>query len=113
MAWGLDHRTHRFRLPRRLLVTITAANIAYSATAASLASRPGRTRTSVRAMATANAVWGFVCIGLVLRRRRTASAAGLLHLVGEAVLVGILAAAEFRSVDVLAPAPASDRSSET
>lgn len=83
-------------LPEGVVILLGAANLVYAAYSFSLARRPGRTLLQVAVLVYANAAWAGVCLGLTFRYWEQASAFGFVHLVGEAVFVGGLAALQWR-----------------
>jgi hypothetical protein len=97
--------TRLYALPLRLLLLIGAANLLYGACSFMLARRAHRPMSLVVLLVGANAAWSLVCLGLATRYWTQASAFGLAQLVGEAVLVGGLAALEWRHRDLLATQP--------
>lgn len=97
--------TRLYALPLRLLLLIGAANLLYGACSFTLARRAHRPMSIVLLLVGANAAWSLVCLGLATRYWTQASPFGLAQLVGEAVLVGGLAALEWRHRDLLATEP--------
>lgn len=84
-----------YSLPRGLLVFIGAVNLLYGAYSFSLARQAPRPLALIKLLVVANAAWVFVCLGLLLRFREQVSVFGVLHLAGEALFVGSLAALEW------------------
>jgi len=85
-----------YALPRPLLVAIGGANLAYGVYAGALARRRRRPYRLVVLLIAANATWGVLCGLAAARFAGTASGLGLAHLVGEGLVVGGLAAVEWR-----------------
>lgn len=85
-----------YALPRSLLVAMGVANLAYGTYSAVLASRARRPYRHVVLLVAANAAWAVLCALAAIRFWGTASAFGLAHLAGEGLLVGGLAAVEWR-----------------
>lgn len=83
-------------LPERVVILLGAANLVYAAYSFSLALDPGRTVRRIEVLVYANAAWAVVCLGLAVGYGAQASAFGFVHLVGEAIFVGGLAAVEWR-----------------
>lgn len=85
-----------YGLPRSLLFVMGAANLSYGTFSGSLARRQRRPRSLLRMLVVANATWAGLCWLAVARYAETASVFGLMHLAGEGMLVGGLAALEWR-----------------
>lgn len=83
-------------LPRELLLFTGAVNLLYACYSFSLARRPRRPRALILLLVFANLGWAAVCLGLAATFAGSASAFGMVHLVGEALFVGGLAALEWR-----------------
>lgn len=105
-------------LPRAVLLVLGIANLVYAAYSFSLVRRRRRTVRQVAVLVYANAAWGCVCIGLAVRYWEQAGPVGFVHLFGEVLFVGVLAALEWRQRHRLAGGvvavrgtgvPASDR----
>lgn len=86
-----------FGLPRELLSVMGAANLGYGVYSGWLAKRHARPRRAIVALAIANATWAIACIAAAYHYAPIASAFGVAHLAGEGVIVGSLAALEWRS----------------
>ena len=86
-----------YDLPHALLVGIGVANLAYGTFSFSLARRARRPRALVVTLVIANAAWAVLCIVAAVHFAGTASAFGLAQLAGEGLLVGGLAALEWRA----------------
>lgn len=82
-------------LPRDLLLFIGVVNLLYACYSFSLARRATRALWQIKLLVYANAGWALACLGIVMAFRSTISPFGILHLVGEAVFVGGLAAVEW------------------
>ena len=91
-------------LPREVLVFTGAMNLLYGSYSLSLVLRQRRSRAAVYALIAANAVWLPVCLILAAVFWETATVFGLLHLMGEGVYVGGLAAVEWRQRERLVTA---------
>lgn len=85
-----------YALPRPLLLVMGAANLSYGLYSGSLAWRQIRPRGLLRVLVVANATWAALCWLAAMRLVETASVFGLMHLTGEGLLVGGLAALEWR-----------------
>ena len=83
-------------LPEGVLLILGAANLAYATYSFTLARSPRRTLHQIEVLVVANAAWAVVCVALVVRYGERASAFGFVHLLGEALFVGGLAAVEWR-----------------
>lgn len=83
-------------LPRGLLLFTGTVNLLYGTYSFSLARRDRRPLFLLRILVLANAVWACVCVGLVVTFGTDATAFGIVHLGGEALYVGGLAALEWR-----------------
>lgn len=79
------------------LILQTSANLVYGTYAVSLARLRARPLALVVLLASANAVWGLLCLRWAWLFRASATALGLAHLVLEALVVLALAASEWRS----------------
>lgn len=86
-----------YALPRGLLAGIAVANLAYGTFSFSLARRARRPRALIALLVVANAAWAVLCFIAAVHFSGTASAFGLAHLAGEGVIVGGLAALEWRA----------------
>ncbi|MEZ4425769.1 MAG: hypothetical protein R3E98_20410 [Gemmatimonadota bacterium] len=84
-------------LPRGLLLFTGAVNLIYASFSFSLAVRPRRPLRLLRLLVAANLAWVPVCLALAFAFADRASVFGLIHLIGEAVFVGLLASLEWRS----------------
>ncbi len=85
-----------YALPRPLLVAMGVANLAYGTCSGMLARRARRPYRLVALLVAANATWAVLCVAAAVRFADTASGFGLAHLLGEGLLVGGLAALEWR-----------------
>lgn len=85
-----------YRLPPALVVFIAVVNLLYGACSFSLARRRYRSAAWVNALVAANLAWAVACLALAWRHAGEASVFAMLHLIGEAVFVGGLAACEWR-----------------
>lgn len=90
-----------YDLPRGLLVGIALANLAYGTFSFTLARRARRPHALIVVLAAANATWAALCIVAAVHFAGTASVFGMAQLVGEGLLVGGLAALEWRARDRL------------
>ena len=86
-----------YALPRGLLVGIGVVNLAYGTFSLSLARRARRPRALVLLLVSGNAAWAALCMVAAAHFAGSASAFGLAQLVGEGLLVGGLAALEWRA----------------
>ncbi len=82
-------------LPQGVLILLGTANLVYATYSFSLARSAGRTPFQIAVLVYANAAWAVVCLGLAVRYWERASAFGYVHLVGEAIFVGGLAALQW------------------
>lgn len=85
-----------YALPRELLVAMGVVNLAYGAFSFSLARRARRPRSLIALLVVANATWAVLCGIAAVRLADVASAFGMVHLIGEGLFVGGLAALEWR-----------------
>lgn len=97
-------------LPPRVLIAIGMVNLAYSAYSLSLWIRPTRPLYRVVVLVVANLAWSAICMGLLVVYWPLVTPIGVLHLGGEAVWVGVLAALEWRHRDSVARRSDSDPS---
>ncbi len=91
-----------YLLPLNVLLLIGAANLLYASYSFSLARRRTRPISLIKLLVYANAAWVLVCIGLAVSFWGRATVFGLAHLIGEALIVGGLAALEWRQRHQLA-----------
>lgn len=90
-----------YGLPRQVLLFTGVANLVYASFSFSLAIRKERLLTWLYLLIVANAAWVPVCFGLATTFLSSATAFGLIHLIGEGVFVGGLAALEWTFRDQL------------
>lgn len=83
-------------LPRDVLLFTGVVNLLYAAYSFSLAVRADRPMPLIKGLVIANLAWVPVCLGLAVVFREQATALGFVHLIGEAVFVGGLAALEWK-----------------
>jgi hypothetical protein len=88
-------------LPQEVLLFTGAVNLLYGSYSFSLAVRRERPMRLIKLLVFANLAWVPVCLGLVVAFSATATPFAFLHLVGEAVYVGVLALLEWRNRDLL------------
>ncbi|HEX8360583.1 MAG TPA: hypothetical protein VF613_10760 [Longimicrobium sp.] len=84
-----------YGLPREILLFMGAANLLYASYSFSLARRAVRPMSLIKLLVFANATWVLVCFGLAVTFWEQATVFGLAHLIGEALIVGGLAALEW------------------
>jgi hypothetical protein len=85
-----------YALPRAVVVSAGIANLAYGTYSLSLALRASRPRSLLLVLIAANALWSLLCVATAVVFVGRASAFGLAAIVAEAVVVGGLAALEWR-----------------
>jgi hypothetical protein len=95
-----------YMLPHELIMFIGVVNLLYGSYSFTLARRARRRMLLIKLLVFANAAWVIVCLGLAATFWNQASVFGLMHLVGEALIVGALAAMEWRQRHQLAMASA-------
>lgn len=83
-------------LPHGLLLFIGGVNLLYATYSFSLARRRRRPLALIKLLVFANLGWAVVCLALAKGFMGSASAFGIGHLIGEAMLVGTLAGLEWR-----------------
>jgi hypothetical protein len=93
-----------YGLPRDVLLFIGAANLLYASCSFSLARRSERPLSLIKLLVYANGAWALVCVGLAAYFWGQATAFGLAHLIGEALIVGGLAGLEWNQRHRLASA---------
>lgn len=91
-AWLSD----LYALPHQLLVAMGVANLTYGTYSGLLALQTRRPYGVIVLLVAANATWAGVCLMLAMRFGATASVFGLTHLIIEGLIVGGLAALEWR-----------------
>lgn len=91
-----------FGLPRELLWAMGVANVSYGLYSAWLFTRHARPRRAIVGLVIANASWAIACIVAAYHYVPSASAFGVAHLAGEGLIVGSLAALEWRGREGLA-----------
>jgi len=94
-----------YGMPPSLLLAMAMANLAYGLFSFSLAVRRVRPRAMIVLLAVANATWATACGIAAIVLASTASIFGLAHLLIEGLLVGALAAFEWRWRELLLRAP--------
>lgn len=92
---------HTHGLTRGLLTVIGAVNLAYAIPGLTLGSLEKRPSWLLWLLVGANLAWAVVCVVLVLWVSSSARWLGLGHIVGEGVLVTVLAALEVRYARVI------------
>ena len=85
-----------YALPRQLVIGIGVANISYGSYSLSLVLRRRPPGYLIVCLVVANAAWAVFCLSAAIVFAGTASLFGLVHLYGEALFVGWLAAAEWQ-----------------
>jgi hypothetical protein len=85
-----------YRLPLDFVRLLALVNLAYATFSLSLAARRRRPLVLIQLLVVANAVWAVLCWRWSVVWFDTASWFGLLHLAGEGLYVGGLAALEWR-----------------
>ncbi|TIH10466.1 hypothetical protein [Pseudomonas leptonychotis] len=85
-----------YAIPENLLLLIGATNLVYACYSFSLARRAKREKVLINILISANALWAFVCMGIATQYLGTMTLLGSVHLAGEAIFVGGLAALELR-----------------
>ncbi len=93
---GSSWLTGFYLLPQSLLVTTGAANLGYGLYSFSLARRVMRPRAQVLLLVVANALWAVFCMAAAVYFATSATPFGVAHLLAEGVVVGWLAALEWR-----------------
>lgn len=88
-------------LPRDVLLGMGVANLSYGLYSGWLFARPHRPRSAIVALVLANTTWSLACLLGAYHFAPTASAFGMLHLVGEGLIVGTLALLEWRARESL------------
>jgi len=83
-------------LPRHLLLAIGVANLTYGSYSGLLARKALRSDALLVALILANATWAIVCFVAAVLLVESASPFGLVHLIGEGLVVGTLAGLEWR-----------------
>jgi hypothetical protein len=86
-----------YALPLSFLLAVAGANLAYGTFSGFLSRMPRRPRALIAALVIANGAWAVLCFVAAWHYRDTASVFGLAQLIGEGLLVGGLAALEWRS----------------
>lgn len=94
-----------YGLPRALLLVTAAANIGYGTYSGWLRTRRRRPRTGIVVLLVANATWALACLLAAVHYAPTATAFGVAHLAGEGIIVGTLAALEWRARAALENSP--------
>jgi hypothetical protein len=95
-----------YGLPVGLVTFLGAANVAYASLGLTLAARSRRPLALVVTLAAANAAWTLVCASLLLRFAGEAGPLGLAHLVLEGAFTAGLATVEWRNRHALSAPPA-------
>ena len=90
-----------FGLPRELLWIMGAANVGYGLYSGWLFTRRHRPRGAIVALVAANAAWALGCLVAAVHFAPVATVFGVLPLAGEGLIVGSLAALEWRARDAL------------
>ncbi len=85
-----------YALPRPVLIAMGIANMAYGTCSGFLSRRQRRPYAMIVALVVANGAWAVSCLVAGWHYRDTASVFGLAGLIGEAMIVGGMAALEWR-----------------
>jgi hypothetical protein len=85
-----------YRLPHGLLLFIGTINLLYASYAGSLAILRVRPRALLYGLIISNSLWMGLCLALAARFAGQAAPLALVHLIGEGLFVGTLAACEWR-----------------
>ena len=109
----LEPLSQLYSLPPQVLRCTAAANLGYPVLGLCLGGLP-RSAASVRrgllnVLVTANYLWAIACVGLALRFGAGASAFGLVHLIGEALFVAMLATLQWRHRRLIVVQPGCSR----
>lgn len=94
-----------FALPVGLVLLMGLANLVYASYSFSLAVRRVRPMSLIVLLVVANGAWALLCVRWAVAHAGTASALGMLQLMGEATFVGGLAGLEWRHRERLRLAP--------
>ncbi len=89
-------------LPESTVISMGVANLIYGAFSLFVTTRQRRHIGLVRTLALANMAWLAVCVGIVVRWFNTATAVGVLLIVGEGVYVAALGLIEWTWRAILA-----------
>lgn len=90
-----------YNVPPGLLTFLAIVNLSYASYALSLAWRKNRTLHAVVILVIGNCVWSIACLLFAYAYFAPAGFWMLLHLIGEAVYVGVLAHLELRWRNIL------------
>lgn len=85
-----------YSAPQNLLLFIGITNLLYACYSFSLAARARRQEPLIKILIAANGIWAFICIGLFTLLSGNMAILGSVHIVGEAIYVGGLAALEWK-----------------
>lgn len=85
-----------YDLPQKLLIFNGIVNLIYGSYSINLARRATRSMGWIHFLIAANSFWVLVCFALAAYFYPTANIFGMIHLVGEGLFVGTLAALEWR-----------------
>ena len=85
-----------YRLPSGLLLFIGVTNLLYASYSFTLVLRGKRPRQLLYGLVAGNALWAGACVVMAVQFAGVASLFAQIHLVGEALFVGGLAACEWR-----------------
>ncbi|MEM8710356.1 MAG: hypothetical protein AAGG01_05350 [Planctomycetota bacterium] len=96
-----------YGFPEKIVLFTGFANLAYGTFSGSLALRSQRPVSLITLLASANMLWTFACVGILLRHGAEASVFGVLHVAAEGVYVGALGLVEWRWRERIASAVAT------
>jgi hypothetical protein len=85
-----------YHLSRDFLLFMGVVNLVYASYSLPLAMSSRRSRARVHILAVGNMVWGVACLCFAAYFMGTASILGMVHLVGEGIIVGGMGCLEWR-----------------
>ena len=85
-----------YQLPKGLILFLAGANLCYGINALRLVVMRNRSLKEVKALAIANFLWAFVCVGVILTYFEQANIFALLFISAECIFVAMLGLCEWR-----------------
>lgn len=84
-----------YHLPKKIIIFIGCVNLLYACYSFLLANYKRRSITLVNILVAANSIWVLICLIMLWMFRREMTIFAIIHILGEAFFVGVLARLEY------------------